>query len=185
MRIPDPRVEQKQRMSNLIDEALTIMGSWVPEVISFVLGGGSGMFLGYFISPKKDRDAKKQKDLENGREFLDDIDLACQSYTEALNAYDPERPTIEAFRRIANTGTRYFTALNTASSAILSELIDKNIKDGDLVKRIENAAQKTIPDHYRTMSRIAVGIGSEHPAIPDKGDYGSIYKIADASKHSS
>ena len=145
------------------------------HTVAFLGGGG----FSYLWMSRKDRHDVRQGNFENTERLVQSIESAYLSYTGALAAYDPANPTIESFTAISTGGERYFGSLNMVSSAMLSGLIDENARDRMIVKRICEAAGRSIPSHYKTLSDIAKKRGFPFPEGPDRENYQAIYDAAD------
>lgn len=145
-----------------------------------IAGGIVGWFASQIFMSKKDRKDFEQKNFENSTNLRDAHDKAYDLYTKAVRAY-VEAPTSNGtdFIEIATTGDRYFLQLNFLCAAILSGKVDDSVRDGVLLARIRNVADRTLADHYRTLREIADKHGFSHPAEFRREDYSAIFGVVE------
>lgn len=143
-----------------------------------------GMLVGFVIS-RFTLSKKEAKDVQlgnygNTERLIDEHDRSYDAYSNALAAYVTRaEPTIENFIAIATCGDRYFDRLNQISSAILGGNVDPQMRDDLLLPKVRSAVERTVPDHFDTLQKIAKKRGIQNPAELRRSDFTALYAVVE------
>lgn len=145
-------------------------------LLTFILG----FVFSHFMLNKRDKMDLAQKNYENSVALVAQHDEAYDAYTAALKAYgDAAKATADDFFRISTTGDRYFYVLGLQSSAILSDKVDHELRDKVMLRKIREAAKRTLPLHYETLQDIAKKHQFPYTGELRRADYEAIYSVVD------
>ena len=145
-----------------------------------ILTGLAGWFGNQFWMSKKDRKDLEQKNYENAKSLRDDHDKAYDAYTKALADFDAaSNADLTNFVEIARAGDQYFLQLNFLCAAIMSGKVDASVRDDVLLAKINAAAIRTLPDHYKTLAHISKKHGFSYPSKFRREDYIAIYSVVE------
>lgn len=139
-----------------------------------------GWFANQIWMSKKDRKDHEQKNYENSKALRDDHDQAYEAYTQAVVDFgDAPSANIKHFIDMARAGDRYFLQLNFLCAAIMSGKVDPSVRDDVMLSKIKAAADRTLPDHYKTLAIISKKHGFSYASEFRRKDYSAIYAVVE------
>ena len=150
-------------------------------VATFILG----WLVSRYTLTKTDKKKLEQEYFRNSQELRQNHDTLYREYAEAIRAYtecDGE-PTFAQFYEIAVKGDRYFGHMNVVADAILSDKVDRQIRDSTFVPGICKAASVSLPRHYDVLQAIAKKKGFSYSGELDRTNFGSLYAVAEKYGH--
>lgn len=157
---------------------------WPEKIILPIATFVAGFLVSRFTLTKKDRKDVEQKNYENSKALVDQHDTVYQAYAAAIKAYYDASPANgNDFAAIATTGDRYFYVLGLMSSAILSNKVDPTLLDKIMLRKIKEASERTLPQHYRTLHEIAQKYAFPYDGELRLANYEAIYDVV--AKHGS
>lgn len=146
-------------------------------IITFILG----FLVSHFTLPKSERKKLEQEYFKNSNDLRERDATFHVEYVEALRAYTTceGEPSYEQFYDIAIKGDRYFGHLNVIADSILSNKVDRQIRDSTFVPGICNAADKSLPRHYEVLQKIAVKKGFSYSGELERKNFRSVYDVVE------
>jgi len=149
---------------------------WLP-IVTFVLG----VMFKTFVLPAADRAADRRAKFELSKKLADDQHLAFQRLAEALTRYATQKtkPKLEDFLSISGPAQNYLYQQKATADAILSGMVDSQMRDGTFLPKLTETADKVIPNIYRTLNEIADKHGLPHTDQFDRANYQSIFDVVE------
>jgi hypothetical protein len=143
-------------------------------IVTFLLG----VMVSRFTLSKKERKDVEQANYVNAKALVEEHDKAFQAYAAALGRYaDADEPDFSLFLEIATAGEAYFYQARLTSDAILSDKVDRKVRDNTLLPKIRAVARDTLPRHYEVMQEIAAKKGYDYKGELRRENYESIYEV--------
>jgi hypothetical protein len=148
----------------------------VIPIITFLLGFAASRF----TLSKKERKDVEQANYLNAKVLVEAHDKAFQAYAAALGAYEAAPETsFSLFLDIATTGEAYFYQARLTSDSILSDKVDRRVRDSTLAPKICAIARETLPQHYEVMREIAGKKGYDYMGELRRENYESIFEVVE------
>lgn len=145
-------------------------------IVTFLLG----VMVSRFTLSKKERKDVEQANYANAKALVQEHDKAFQAYAVALGKYaDAPEAEVSLFLEIAMTGEAYFYQARLTSDAILSDKVDRKVRDNTLVPKIRAAARETLPQFYEVMREISAKKGYDYKGELRRENYESIFEVAE------
>lgn len=147
---------------------------WLP-IVTFVLG----VMFKTFVLPAADRAADRRAKFELSKKLADDQNVAFQKLADALAKYGTQqtKPTLEDFVSISGPAQNYLYQQKATADAILSGMVDPQMRDGTFVPKLVETADKLLPHVYKTIAEIAERHGLPHTTQFDRANYQSIFDV--------
>ena len=150
--------------------------NWVEKVIIPIVTFVIGFLISHFTLNKKDRKDVEQKNYENSVALVGQHRVAYEAYAAALKTYDDAAlASANDFFQIATTGETYFYVLGLMSSAILSDKVDPKLRDNVMLRKIQEATERTLPHHYEALKAIAQKFNFPYTGELRLADYEALY----------
>lgn len=144
--------------------------------ISFVLG----LLVPRFWMTKKESKDVEQANYDNSLRLVELHDIAFTSYSEAIKNYcDAHEANFEIFNNISVSGVKYFYQVSIACDAILSDKVDRQIRDNTLMPKIRDVASRTLVSHYDILQKIAKKKNFTYSGKLRREDYQGIFAVVE------
>jgi hypothetical protein len=163
-------------VEQLVDYLKEYSKVYIP-IITFMLGV---IFSRYTMSKKEKKDYEQML-FDNSKDLMDRGNASFQSFAEELKKYSSQReePTLDDFLKIATSGENYFYQMKIASEAILSNHVTKSARDNDLVPKITEAVNRTLPQFYDVLREIANKKKIPYTGKLIRKNYESLYLVVE------
>jgi hypothetical protein len=166
----------------MLDDLLAFIAKpAVLPAITFVVGGVFGFLATRFTMSASERSTHKQRLYENSNSHKREKEKRYLEYVNALGAYCAKTDPVSLadFQSVATTGELYFNELKIIASAILDGRIDRAPARDAFIPDIIDALQKNIPQHYETLTKMAVRIGAPYDGRFRRSNYDPLFKAAE------
>lgn len=145
---------------------------WGVTALISAISFAFGLLVPRFSMTRKEGKDVEQANYGNSTRLVEQHDAAFTSYSDAIKAYcDADEPTFDIFHNISVCGVRYFYQVSFACDAILSDKVDKQVRDNTLLPKIRDVALRTLPQHYQILQSIAAKRGFTYGGELRRDDY--------------
>ena len=149
---------------------------WLP-ILTFI----AGFLTKTWVMPAADRAAHKRAKFDLSKKLADDQNAAYQGLMTALTQYanKQSKPKLEDFLSISGPAQNYLYQQKATADAILSNMVDPQMRDGTFVPKLTETADKIIPAVYQKLNEIADKHGLPHTDQFDRANYQSIFEVVE------
>lgn len=161
---------------SMLPEIAKYQEVWLP-ILTFI----AGVLFKTFVMPAAERAADKRAKFDLSKKLADDQNAAYQKLTDALTKYASKKskPKLSDFVSISGPAQNYLYQQKATADAILSNMVDPQMRDGTFVPKLTETADTIIPAVYKKLNEIADKHGLPHTDQFDRANYQSIFDVVE------
>lgn len=153
-------------------DAIALLKAGLP-VITFVLG----FITSRFTYSKKEKSDVTRAAYNEAKALMERQEQTYRIYIDTISSYHDckKDEEFDYFTRIAGNGETYFYQMKIVADAILSENVDRTIRDTTFIPNLKRAINEILPSHYDFLRHVADRKGFKYSGALRRENYESLY----------